>query len=167
MGGDQLLGLLSQTMGKLDNAVDHFEDALAFGRHSGCAPLLAWSCCGYAKVLFQRQDPGDAEKATALVDQGRAIARELGIGPLIDRVVAFQQQAQLQRSVSPYPDGLTQREVEVLRLIALGKSNRQIAEGLFISLNTVERHVSNILAKTGAVNRADATGYALRNNLVS
>ena len=62
---------------------------------------------------------------------------------------------------------MTQREVEVLRLIALGQSNRQIAEGLFISLNTVERHVSNIFAKTRTGNRADATRYAIRNELVA
>jgi DNA-binding CsgD family transcriptional regulator/pimeloyl-ACP methyl ester carboxylesterase len=55
---------------------------------------------------------------------------------------------------------LSSREVEVLRLIAAGKSNPQIAEELVISLNTVQRHVSNILAKTGAANRTEAAGYA-------
>jgi DNA-binding CsgD family transcriptional regulator/pimeloyl-ACP methyl ester carboxylesterase len=57
-------------------------------------------------------------------------------------------------------DRLTSREVEVLRLIATGKSNPQIAEELVISLNTVQRHVSNILAKTGAANRTEAALYA-------
>jgi DNA-binding CsgD family transcriptional regulator/pimeloyl-ACP methyl ester carboxylesterase len=56
--------------------------------------------------------------------------------------------------------GLSLREVEVLRLIAAGKSNPQIAEELVISLNTVQRHVSNILAKTGAANRTEAAVYA-------
>jgi DNA-binding NarL/FixJ family response regulator len=61
--------------------------------------------------------------------------------------------------------GLSAREVEVLRLIAAGKSNPQIAEALVISLNTVQRHVSNILAKTGAANRTEAAAYAHRNGL--
>ena len=56
--------------------------------------------------------------------------------------------------------GLSSRELEVLRLIAAGRSNPQIAEELVISLNTVQRHVSNILAKTGAANRTEAAGYA-------
>jgi pimeloyl-ACP methyl ester carboxylesterase/DNA-binding CsgD family transcriptional regulator len=66
-----------------------------------------------------------------------------------------------------YPNGLTQREVEVLRLIAEGKSNRAIAEDLVISLNTVAHHVSNILAKTDAHNRAGIATYASRNGLIS
>jgi DNA-binding CsgD family transcriptional regulator/pimeloyl-ACP methyl ester carboxylesterase len=57
-------------------------------------------------------------------------------------------------------NGLSAREVEVLRLIAAGKSNPQIAEALVISINTVQRHVSNILAKTGAANRTEAAGHA-------
>jgi pimeloyl-ACP methyl ester carboxylesterase/DNA-binding CsgD family transcriptional regulator len=56
--------------------------------------------------------------------------------------------------------GLSSRELEVLRLIAAGRSNPQIAEALVISLNTVQRHVSNILAKTGAANRTEAAVYA-------
>ena len=58
------------------------------------------------------------------------------------------------------PAGLSAREVEVLRLIAAGKSNPQIANALVISLNTVQRHVSNILGKTGAANRTEAAVYA-------
>jgi DNA-binding NarL/FixJ family response regulator len=58
------------------------------------------------------------------------------------------------------PGGLTGREAEVLRLIAAGRSNAQIADELVISQNTVIRHVSNIFAKTGAANRAQATAYA-------
>jgi DNA-binding CsgD family transcriptional regulator len=61
---------------------------------------------------------------------------------------------------------LSAREVEVLRLLAGGRSNQQIADELVISLNTVRRHVSNILGKTGAANRADAVSYAHRNGIV-
>jgi len=55
---------------------------------------------------------------------------------------------------------LSVREAEVLRLVATGKSNQQIADELVISLNTVNRHVSNIYAKTGSANRAQAAVYA-------
>jgi DNA-binding NarL/FixJ family response regulator len=68
-------------------------------------------------------------------------------------------------NLSPAPDGLSAREVEVLRLIAVGKSNPQIAGELVISLNTVQRHVSNILAKTGLANRTEAASYATRHGL--
>jgi DNA-binding NarL/FixJ family response regulator len=58
------------------------------------------------------------------------------------------------------PDGLSSRELEVLRLMAAGKSNQQIADALVISLSTVLHHVTNILTKTGCSNRTEAAGYA-------
>lgn len=61
---------------------------------------------------------------------------------------------------------LSDRELEVLRLLAAGRSNQQIADSLVISLNTVRRHVSNIFAKTGAANRADAVSYAHTHGLI-
>jgi pimeloyl-ACP methyl ester carboxylesterase/DNA-binding CsgD family transcriptional regulator len=64
------------------------------------------------------------------------------------------------------PDGLSDREVEVLRLIAEGKTNQQIASELFISLNTVAHHVASIFAKAGLANRAQAASYAHRNHLL-
>ena len=74
---------------------------------------------------------------------------------------------QAQPETAPaYPAGLTQREVEVLGLVAAGKSNADIAEELVISPNTVVRHVSNILAKTGSSNRTEAARYASQNGLV-
>ena len=57
---------------------------------------------------------------------------------------------------STYPAGLTQWEVEVLRLLALGRNNREVAEELVISLRTVAHHVTSILTKTGAANRTEA-----------
>jgi pimeloyl-ACP methyl ester carboxylesterase/DNA-binding CsgD family transcriptional regulator len=65
------------------------------------------------------------------------------------------------------PAGLSRRELEVLRLIAAGRSNRDIAEELVISRNTVDRHVSHILAKIGAANRAEAAAYAAKQRLLS
>jgi pimeloyl-ACP methyl ester carboxylesterase len=67
---------------------------------------------------------------------------------------------------SVLPSGLTQREIEVLRLIVLGKSGRDIAAGLVLSQRTVERHVANIYRKTATHGRAQLVGFALRRNLV-
>ena len=62
--------------------------------------------------------------------------------------------------------GLTDRELEVLRLVAAGRSNRDIAADLFISAKTASVHVSNIMAKLGAANRAEATAIAHRRQMI-
>jgi len=62
--------------------------------------------------------------------------------------------------------GLTARELEVLRLVAAGRSNAQIAEALFISVPTVKRHLTNVLAKLGLPSRSAATAYAHTHALV-
>jgi pimeloyl-ACP methyl ester carboxylesterase/DNA-binding CsgD family transcriptional regulator len=77
-----------------------------------------------------------------------------------------QDEETLGRTAAAAPDGLSSREVEVLRLVAGGRSNQQIADALVISLNTVRRHVSNIFDKTGVANRAEATSYAHLHALV-
>jgi adenylate cyclase len=65
-----------------------------------------------------------------------------------------------------YPDGLSEREVEVIRLVSLGRSNQQIADQLVISQHTVTRHVSNIFDKTAATNRTELAAYAHKHGLV-
>jgi DNA-binding NarL/FixJ family response regulator len=69
--------------------------------------------------------------------------------------------------VSVSPGKLSPRELEVLRLIAVGKSNQEIADELAISLRTVAHHVTSILNKTATFNRTEATAYAIRHGLVS
>jgi DNA-binding NarL/FixJ family response regulator len=70
------------------------------------------------------------------------------------------------RAAPAYPHGLTQREVEVLREIAAGLSNREIADRLGISEATVKTHINNIFAKADLRDRAQAVIYAMRQGLV-
>ena len=65
----------------------------------------------------------------------------------------------------PYPDGLSAREVEVLRLVAMGASNPDVAEQLGIATTTVARHLTHIFEKTGVANRVEATRYAIMRRL--
>jgi DNA-binding NarL/FixJ family response regulator len=68
-------------------------------------------------------------------------------------------------AAAPPPDGLTQREAEILGLIARGLTNPEIAAQLFLSNHTIKTHISRIFAKTGSRDRAAAIGYAHRHNL--
>ena len=85
---DRVLGLLCDLLGNWDKAAEHFEDALGFCRKRGYRPELAWSCCDYADTLLQRTNPGDHEKATSLLDESLAISSELGMRPLMERVLS-------------------------------------------------------------------------------
>jgi DNA-binding NarL/FixJ family response regulator len=68
---------------------------------------------------------------------------------------------------TPRPDGLTPREIEVLRLVARGASNKEIAASLVISEKTARNHVERTYAKIGVSNRIGASMYALRHGLVT
>jgi len=83
-----LLGLLAQTMGNLDRTMAHFEDSLTLCRRAGFRPELAWTCCDYADALRERNGEGDRAKAVALLDESLAISSELGMRPLIERVLS-------------------------------------------------------------------------------
>ena len=88
--------------------------------------------------------------------------------PLMERVNERLEQIKSQPAIAPtYRGGLTEREVEVLRLIASGKTNLEIAEELFIAEGTARRHVANIYEKIGAANRVEATVYAGEHDLLN
>lgn len=113
------------------------------------------------------------DRATELLRLAAAVADHLGARPLADSVARLAQRARLTLARVPErsalaPDdpvealGLTSRERDVLRLVAVGRSNRQIAEELFISPKTASVHVSNILAKLGVSGRGEAAALAHR-----
>jgi pimeloyl-ACP methyl ester carboxylesterase/DNA-binding CsgD family transcriptional regulator len=88
----------------------------------------------------------------------------------IEAVDAFLRSADTRRGpvredAAPRPSGLTPRETEVLRLIAAGRTNREISDELVLSVRTVARHITNVYAKIGARSKAEATAYAFRHHL--
>ena len=85
---DRLFGLLSGTAGNLDRAAEHFDSALVFCRNAGDRPELTWTCCDYADALLERNGEGDKDRAISLLDESLAISSELGMRPLMERVVS-------------------------------------------------------------------------------
>jgi DNA-binding CsgD family transcriptional regulator len=131
-------------------ARSHFADAEAEARRANMRPELAL-------VLLQR---GAADPPYRT--EGMRICAELGMQALARRIVSpTMPVARQARTIA----GLTKRELEVLRLVADGRTNREIAEALVLSENTVARHLTSIFTKTGVENRAGATAFALRQGL--
>jgi DNA-binding NarL/FixJ family response regulator len=104
---------------------------------------------------------GDRDSAAMELDAARWAFQRLGAAPDLARLEALAGDG----PAAP-PGGLTAREVEVLRLVATGRTNRAIANELVLSERTVERHVSNILTKLGVPSRAAATAWAYEHRLV-
>jgi DNA-binding CsgD family transcriptional regulator/tetratricopeptide (TPR) repeat protein len=105
--------------------------------------------------------PSGPRRATAPTAATNATAAP--DGPAGDRTP--DEAARPSQAKQPGPDGLTRREVEVLRLLATGRSNRAIADELVVTVSTVERHLVNLYRKIGASDRAAATRYARRCDL--
>jgi DNA-binding NarL/FixJ family response regulator len=113
---------------------------------------------------------GRTEAATAL-RQALQGARDMRILPLVREIEGLAKRARIElEAAAPATAlegpgarlGLTRRELEVLRLIAAGRTNREIATRLFVGEKTVATHVSNILGKLGASNRVEAVAIASR-----
>ncbi|MGD9891080.1 MAG: LuxR C-terminal-related transcriptional regulator [Dehalococcoidia bacterium] len=134
-------------------------DRAGWGNHAG-------ERAAYERnIAAARADEGGMTRASAEVDGGpltlqEATERALQIEPPVAAVTSFGRHAHL-------PDGITRRESEVLRLVAAGMSNREIAEALVVSVRTVEKHIARLYAKINARGRADATTYAVRHGLLS
>jgi DNA-binding NarL/FixJ family response regulator len=96
------------------------------------------------------------------LDAARWVFDQLGAAPDLARVAALSRRA----GGRPAPGGLTLREVQVIRLVATGATNRAIAGELFLSEKTVARHVANIFTKLGVTSRSAATAWAYENHLV-
>ncbi|TXS53690.1 hypothetical protein EAO75_05910 [Streptomyces sp. uw30] len=123
-----------------------------------------------AEALLAIGGDDERARATELLRLTRATAAHLGARPLVDASTHLAQRARLTLAVTPpLPAddpadslGLTTRERDVLRLVSAGRTNRQIAEELFISPKTASVHVSNILGKLGVSGRGEAAAVAHR-----
>jgi DNA-binding CsgD family transcriptional regulator len=165
------LGRLATLLDRPDDAARHFEAALAMNERMRARPAGARTQYAYAEMLLRRAAPGDHERASELLEQSLATAQELGLPRLAEQAQALLATAapradQQPPQPQPQPHGLSARELEVLRLIVSGNSDREIAEALFISPRTVTTHVSNIFNKLGLSTRAEAAAFAVRNALV-
>ena len=104
---------------------------------------------------------GDEDGGRLELDAARAVFTQLGAAPDLAWVDSLRQRAPSER-----PQGLTPRELQVLRLVATGKTNKAIATELYVSEKTVDRHVSNIFSKLHVSSRAAATAYAYEHKLI-
>jgi len=154
---DRYLGMLAATLGRTDDAREHFELALDLNRSMGARTWLAHTAYEYGRLLAE---DGEPQRAQRLLSEAVSIAEAVGMPNLLARA-----QGLLAEPVQTLPDGLSPREVEVLRLAARGLSNREIGASLFISEHTAANHIRSILRKTSCANRAEATAYAYERGL--
>lgn len=154
---DRYLASIDSLLGE-PGAEALFDAALELDTRCQAQLHVATTHTAYARHL-RRTDPGST-LARELEQKARDIAEPLG---LVRVLRALDRNAHAQPCA---PDGLTSREVEVIRLLAAGMSNRSLASQLFISEHTAANHVRSILMKTGAGNRTQAARYAHDHGLV-
>jgi DNA-binding CsgD family transcriptional regulator len=160
----RLLGMLATDAGKYDEATAQLGTALTLAEtcaapYEKALTLLALAECTGAA--------GDAARASILLDEVRAICIPLAARPVLAATDALAVRLGAPLAGATVDRiGLSAREVEVLRLIAAGQTNRQIATALFLSRHTVGIHVAHILQKTNTDNRAAAASFALRQGLI-
>ncbi|MFZ5911400.1 MAG: response regulator [Chloroflexota bacterium] len=160
-----LMDLVMPEMNGIE-AIDHITAAYpdarilvmtSFAADDKVFPSIKAGALGY---ILKDSDPEDLLRMIRQVYRG-----ELSIHPTIARKVIQELNRPAQEPLTPSP--LTEREVEILQLIAQGIENKEIARQLFLRDATVRTHVSNILSKLQLANRVQATLYALRTGLTS
>ena len=172
MGSHELtVARMAALLGDMAEASTYFLRARTELEASRRRPLHAIVDYDEALALL-RVGSADFVRALQLLDAALAQFRTLGMEAWAKRTKVYQERLALRRCPTSsaervYPDGLTSREVEVLRLLAEGKSNKEIAAALVVSVPTVQRHIANIYGKIGARGRAEATAYTIRRGLAS
>jgi DNA-binding CsgD family transcriptional regulator len=147
----------------------NWSEAVAATRTAGDPYLVAYALLRHGEVACEA---ADRDSASSAVQEAARLAASLGAAPLLADVTALARRARLRiEADAPGAEpavtgidafGLTQREREVLQLLADGRSNPQIAAELFISRKTASVHVSNILGKLGVASRGEAAAVAHR-----
>jgi DNA-binding CsgD family transcriptional regulator len=141
---------MSSLLGEEADADEWFERACATLRADGRLPLLA-------VAIVDRAAAAPASAPVAGLREARELAEQLGMSGAAGRAKALLEEAE----ATP-PAGLTPREAEILRLLADGRTNREIADALVLSVHTIERHLANAYRKIGARNRAEASAFVVR-----
>jgi DNA-binding CsgD family transcriptional regulator len=159
------LGDAAALLSEPELARSYYHRALELCEKVHFRPEIALIRLNLAELLLKHY-PSERSEAFEHIDFAIPEFKAMGMQPSLERALRLRgRRREVERKTPSYPDGLSEREVEVLRLVAQGRSNPQIADELVISLNTVQRHVSNILAKTGLANRTEAASYAHRHDL--
>lgn len=166
---ERLLGSIATLMKDWESARDHLVRAEATARKNKIAPELARTLRAQAHLESALGKRGSARRMMDLLHEALLILEELGLQSAatevrheLDLMVGHPGS---NKAGSLLLAGLTPREVEVLALVAAGKSNRRIGEELSLSARTVENHLASIFSKIGAENRAAATAFAIRHGL--
>ena len=162
-----LFGSADRYLGAVDSLLNRgtpqewFASALDMDTRMGAPVHQAQTLA--AQVLHESRLGATGRRVEELVQQVRSIAEPLGLR----RVLHMLPTVRSRSGAASRPDGLTARETEVLRLLADGLINRDIAERLVISENTAANHVRSILTKTGCGNRTQAAMYASAHGLLN
>jgi DNA-binding CsgD family transcriptional regulator len=161
-----MLGAIAaHVRGAVDIAEGDAEAALAALRHAWQVweELDAPYEVARVRVLVGRacRALGDDDTAAMELDAARDVFERLGAAPDVSRVDSL-----TSRAVPSETHGLSARELEVLRLVAAGKTNREIASALVVSEHTVARHVQNIFTKVGVSSRTAAAAFAFEHELI-
>lgn len=159
---NRYLARLDGLLGRDEDAEANFTSALAMDTAMGSVVHRAETLARHARHASRVGDPaGAAELAT----RARGLAAPIGQVRVL-RVLDEIRASTVPGVIGSGPDALTPREVDVLRLVAEGLSNREVGERLHISANTAANHVRSILIKTGAANRTQAAIFAARHEIV-
>jgi DNA-binding CsgD family transcriptional regulator len=159
---DRYLGAIDSVLGT-GTPEEWFAAALEMDVRMGAPVHQALTLTAHARHLRRRR--GEARREADLVEAARKLAEPMGHERVLRQLHALTESSPAGNDSRP--GGLTVREVEVLRLVGEGLSNRDIAERLFITENTAANHVRSILAKTGSDNRTQAAVYAAAQGLLS
>ena len=163
---DHLLGALATLLGDFQAAREYLVAAEEATNRFGLKPERALTLLSLADLELAERGRYGIASARAFLEEAEALVEQFG-----NQMWAHQIRDRLRHlarmGTRPHlPAGLSPREAEVLRLVAQGKSNREVAETLVISERTVANHLASIFNKTLADNRAAATAFALRHGLV-
>jgi DNA-binding CsgD family transcriptional regulator len=152
------LGRLQLALGSTAEAIRLLEEGLAVDEAMGARPYVALGRWALATGLARRGEAADIRRATELARLAQSEAARLQMVGLQRDAAALLDQLAGMHSATVR---LTARESEIARLVVEAKSNKAIADELFLSERTVEGHVRNILAKTGAASRTELIRHVL------